>query len=144
MPVDDRAADTWEPLIVVADLAGGPWPARARAACMAMTAHEAGQDEEGGLKARILVDIRTAFAAVGDPAALSTEYLVSTLRQDPEAPWAEDGVNGLSPRGLQLLLKDYGISSANIRFPDDGQRKGFARNQFVDAWARYCPAPTAD
>ena len=26
MPLEDRAADTWEPLIAVADLAGGGWP----------------------------------------------------------------------------------------------------------------------
>ncbi|MFD7897141.1 DUF3631 domain-containing protein [Streptomyces sp. NPDC059743] len=44
------------------------------------------------------------------------------------------------PRRLQLLLKDYGISSANHRFPGGTQAKGFARNQFLDAWARYCPA----
>jgi Protein of unknown function (DUF3631) len=44
MPVDDRAADTWEPLMIVADLAGGDWPHLARTACTAMTAHEAGQD----------------------------------------------------------------------------------------------------
>ncbi|EKX64310.1 hypothetical protein STRIP9103_03978 [Streptomyces ipomoeae 91-03] len=27
MPVEDRAADTWEPLIIVADLTSGSWPA---------------------------------------------------------------------------------------------------------------------
>jgi hypothetical protein len=34
MPVEDRAADTWEPLITVADHAGGQWPERARAAVL--------------------------------------------------------------------------------------------------------------
>src|SRR5262249_15850242 len=29
MPIEDRAADTWEPLVAVADHAGGHWPARA-------------------------------------------------------------------------------------------------------------------
>ena len=33
MPVEDRAADTWEPLVAVADLAGGGWPELARDAC---------------------------------------------------------------------------------------------------------------
>lgn len=32
MPVEDRAADTWEPLVVVAEHAGGDWPGRARTA----------------------------------------------------------------------------------------------------------------
>ena len=31
--VADRPADVWEPLLVVADLAGGDWPGRAREAC---------------------------------------------------------------------------------------------------------------
>ncbi|MBA0053763.1 DUF3631 domain-containing protein [Streptomyces sp. AJS327] len=140
MPVEDRAADTWEPLVVVADLAGGHWPVTARSACAAMSAYEAGQDEEGGLKIRILADIRTAFASCGDPEALATTRLLSVLKEDPEAPWADYGTSGLSPRHLQLLLKDYGISSANIRFPDGTQAKGFARNKFLDAWARYCPS----
>ena len=141
MPVEDRAADTWEPLVIVAELAGGDWPALARTACRTMTDYETGQDEEGGLRTRILVDIRRAFAAEGDPSVLGTSRLLDFLNADQEAPWSEHGPSGLTPRGLQLLLKDYGISSANRRFPH-GQAKGFARNQFLDAWARYCPEPT--
>ena len=37
MPVEDRAADAWEPLIAVADLAGGTSPDLARAACVTLT-----------------------------------------------------------------------------------------------------------
>ncbi|MFC4033692.1 DUF3631 domain-containing protein [Streptomyces polygonati] len=139
MPVEDRAADTWEPLVIVADLAGGRWPQRARTACRAMTTHEEGQDQETGLKTRILADIRAAFAMCGDPDALSTQSLLSALNADTEGPWREHGTSGLTPRGLQLLLKDYGISAANRRFPGDTQRRGFTRNQFTDAWTRYCP-----
>ena len=47
MPVEDRAADTWEPLIAVADLAGGDWPERARAACLAMAGDEPDDDGDG-------------------------------------------------------------------------------------------------
>ncbi|UQA91537.1 DUF3631 domain-containing protein [Streptomyces halobius] len=141
MPVEDRAADTWEPLVIVADLAGGEWPALARTACRIMTDYEAGQDEEGGTRTRLLVGIRRAFAAENDPAVLGTKRLLEHLNADKEAPWAEYGPNGLTARALQLLLKPYGISSANRRFPDGTQAKGFARNQFLDAWARYCPAP---
>ncbi|MCL7381249.1 DUF3631 domain-containing protein [Streptomyces sp. 35G-GA-8] len=141
MPVEDRAADTWEPLVIVADLAGGDWPALVRTACRIMSDYEAGQDEEGGLRTRLLVGIRRAFGAERDPAVLATKRLLEALNADREAPWAEYGAGGLTPRGLQLLLKPYGISSANRRFPDGTQAKGFARNQFLDAWARYCPEP---
>src|SRR5580698_3045215 len=37
MPLEDRAADTWEPLIAVADLAGGTWPGLARHAAVVLT-----------------------------------------------------------------------------------------------------------
>ncbi|GAB7181787.1 protein DUF3631 [Kitasatospora sp. Ki12] len=142
MPVTDRAADTWEPLVIVADLAGGHWPATARAACAAMCAHEAGLDDDGdGAKIRILQDIRTVFTALGDPPALATATLLAQLRALEEAPWAEFGVSGLTARGLQLLLKDFGVSSSNIRFPDSRQAKGFVRNDFLDPWRRYCPEP---
>ncbi len=143
MPVEDRAADTWEPLVIVADLAGGDWPALARAACRSMAAYEAGQDEDSGLKTRVLTDIRRAFVFHGDPPALRTRTLLDCLNEDAEAPWAEYGATGLTARGLQELLKDYGISSSTRRFPDSAQAKGFARNQFLDAWARYCPQPEA-
>ena len=35
--LDDRAADNWRPLLAVADLAGGPWPERAREAAQQLS-----------------------------------------------------------------------------------------------------------
>ena len=37
--VEDRDADVWEPLLTVAELAGGHWPERARVAAVAHVAH---------------------------------------------------------------------------------------------------------
>ncbi|WP_037841968.1 DUF3631 domain-containing protein [Streptomyces sp. NRRL F-5126] len=139
MPVQDRAADTWEPLVIVAELAGGDWPERARAACVSMCAAEVGQDDESNLKTRLLHDIRRAFARREDPEILRTSDLLCDLVNDHEAPWAEYGANGLSPRHLALLLKGFGIKSATHRFDGGRQAKGFARARFTDAWARYCP-----
>jgi Protein of unknown function (DUF3631) len=34
--VEDRPADLWEPLLAIADAAGGDWPKRAREACLDM------------------------------------------------------------------------------------------------------------
>ncbi|OKJ62227.1 hypothetical protein AMK27_15290 [Streptomyces sp. CB02009] len=142
MPVEDRAADTWEPLIAVADLAGGTWPEAARAACLAMTSHEAEQDQDhSALNIRLLADIRRAFASEGNPVVIRTGRLLGILNEDAESPWPEYSDKGLTPRGLQILLNDYGIRSANRRFPDGLQAKGFTRLQFTDAWARYCPEP---
>jgi hypothetical protein len=143
MPVKDRAADTWEPLVIVAELAGGDWPERARSACASMCAAEAGQEDESSLKTRLLRDIRTAFADRGDPEVLRTNDLLTALCQGSEAPWADYGTAGLNPRHLGLLLKDFGIKSANCRFDAGRQAKAFTRAKFTDAWARYCPDDTA-
>jgi len=65
-------------------------------------------------------------------------------RERITAAFVRFGRNALDfeDRHLQLLLRDYGISSANIRFKNGTQRKGFTRAQFLDAWARYCPPTT--
>ncbi|MEY9843067.1 hypothetical protein ABH940_000115 [Streptacidiphilus sp. BW17] len=146
MPVEDRAADTWEPLVIVADLAGETWPERARAACAQMVAAEAQAEEDNPSNARILADIRRAFAAAGDPESMSTDALLYRLNSDPEAPWAEAGRGGLNPRGLAGMLREYGIRSGNVRMPDQTQLKGYLRTKFTDAWKRYCPTvhPTGD
>jgi Protein of unknown function (DUF3631) len=62
MPVEDRAADTWEPLISVADAAGGRWPTTARAACKALVDAADSADEDKSLSVKLLVDIRQIFA----------------------------------------------------------------------------------
>nr|WP_307179895.1 DUF3631 domain-containing protein [Streptomyces africanus] len=139
MPVEDRAADTWEPLVIIADLAGGHWPAHARAACVAMTRFEAVQDEQTNLKTRLLRDIHRIFQAHGNPESLSSLDLVTALLQDPDAPWAEHGTKGLNAHHLGNMLRDFGISPANYRFDKGRQAKGYARNRFLDSWARHCP-----
>ncbi|MFG2224065.1 DUF3631 domain-containing protein [Streptomyces sp. NPDC048644] len=142
MPVEDRAADTWEPLVIVADLAGGHWSTQARAACLAMTHNEVAQDEQTTLKTRLLRDIRRVFEQNGNKEALRSQDLLAALIQDAEAPWAEYGTKGLNAYHLANLLRDFGISPANHRFEEGRQAKAYARNQFLDAWARYCPDPT--
>lgn len=135
MPVDDRAADTWEPLVAVADHAGGDWPERARHAAKAFT-EEAGATTEVPTRLRLLTDCREAFGT--DP-ALPTPRLLERLNADQEAPWADQGPTGLTARRLGDYLRHYNIRSTNIRFPDGSQGKGYRRADFLDAWSRYSP-----
>ncbi|WP_020664084.1 DUF3631 domain-containing protein [Amycolatopsis benzoatilytica] len=133
MPVEDRAADTWEPLVIVADHAGADWPGRARRAVLALTAVDS---EDGSETVRLLADCHAAFGAAP---VLTTGQLLARLNADPEAPWCGHGPTGLTPAKLAKLLREYGIRSGNIR-PDDGpQAKGYTRADFTDSWARYCP-----
>jgi hypothetical protein len=137
MPVEDRAADTWEPLVTVADLAGAHWPDRARHAVIILTA-DAEQAAAVSTRVQLLTDCRAAFSA---DEALPTAVLLDRLKADPEAPWTAYGPAGLTAMRLGVMLRDYDIRSTTIRFPT-GQAKGYQRSDFADAWTRYCPAET--
>ncbi|GAA3226065.1 DUF3631 domain-containing protein [Actinocorallia longicatena] len=141
MPVEDRAADTWEPLVAVADHAGGHWPDRARAAVLALTGET--DEEQMSPRLRLLTDCRKVF---GDDTGLPTSLLLERLKADPEAPWATYGPNGLTAMKLGALLREYDIRSTTARFSNGQLLKGYLRADFTDAWSRYCgdPNPPAD
>src|SRR5262245_14696354 len=82
--VEDRAADVWEPLLAVADLAGGEWPQRARDAAVALVA--AAKDMEPSLGIRLLADIRTVF---GQTEHMSTKAIVAGLVDMEDGPWGD-------------------------------------------------------
>jgi Protein of unknown function (DUF3631) len=139
MPLEDRAADTWEPLIAIADLAGGDWPARARDAAATMTAAEAQQEEDTAASVRLLADLRQVFQTTGAE-ALYTSTILEALHQLEDAPWADWYGHPLTTRDLARLLRPYQVESKNVRERGTGSpRKGYARADLHDAWARYVP-----
>jgi hypothetical protein len=137
MPLEDRAADTWEPLIAVADLAGASWPDLARHAAVVLTTERDAVARVSN-RVRLLADIRSAFAVLGNKEAVTTADLLKALNTDPEAPWATIGPSGLTGKRLGDLLSEFDIKSDTIRF-ECGQAKGYTRADFTDAWTRYCP-----
>ena len=137
MPLEDRAADTWEALIAISDHAGGTWPDDARHTAKALTEAVA-DDGETSLAVQLLADCRRIFDGHD---ILRTETLLTELRADPEAPWATHGYAGLNARSLAGLLKEFDIRSSDYRFPT-GTAKGYAANAFLDAWTRYLPPAT--
>jgi hypothetical protein len=141
MPLEDRAADTWEPLVAIADLAEGDWPARARDAAATMTQAEAQQEEDTSAGVRLLADLRHLFQAA-DAEALYTSTILEALHRLEDAPWADWYGHPLTTRDLAKLLRPYQVESKNIREHGTGApRKGYARADLHDAWARYVPLP---
>jgi hypothetical protein len=139
MPVEDRAADTWEPLIAIADLAQGDWPARARDAAATMTQAEAQQEEDTAAGVRLLADLRHVFQAA-ETEALYTSTILEALHRLEDAPWADWYGHPLTTRDLARLLRPYQVESKNIREHGTGApRKGYVRADLQDAWARYVP-----
>lgn len=133
--VTDRAADVWEPLMSIADLAGTDWPQRARTAAVAIVSSRVDDDLSWGV--RLLADIREAFA-VEEEDRISSLSLVRALNGLTESAWG--GLHdrqGLDQRDLARRLKPYGILSRSVRLADGTVLRGYLREQFADAWKRY-------
>jgi hypothetical protein len=60
--LNDRQADAWEPLFAIAEVAGGDWPQRARAAATALCGVDEAEAQEGDNRLVLLADIRDIFA----------------------------------------------------------------------------------
>lgn len=136
--VVDRAAECWEPLIAIADLAGDDWPGLAREACVALC--RVAQDQRTSLGVRLLADIKTIF---GDADALYTSTLLERLVQgdglDDEAPWGDLRGKPLGIRGLATMLARYDVRPTTVREPFGRPLKGYRRAELWDAWQRYLP-----
>jgi Protein of unknown function (DUF3631) len=131
----DRAADVWEPLIAIADLAGGDWPARARDA--AVTLNRARVERDSSLGVQLLRDCRIIFTA-RNVDRLTTETLLEHLKNLDESPWGDLRGKPLDARGLARRLKKYGVHPGKHRFGEVTAR-GYLAEEFHDAWARYLP-----
>ncbi|MFD4545540.1 DUF3631 domain-containing protein [Streptomyces sp. NPDC058466] len=141
--VTDRPADVWEPLLAIADAAGGDWPARAREACVALvTASKA--NDKGSLGVRLLTDLRDHVLVGID--RLPTIAVLDRLNALDDAPWADLNGKPLDSRRLSKMLAEYmtsdtePIASRNIKTAGS-VLKGYYATDLHDAWARYCPPP---
>jgi hypothetical protein len=144
MPVgiEDRNADLWEPLLAIADAAGGNWPERARDAANQLVG--AAKEAEPSLGIRLLADLKAVFDT-STLDALPTATILSRLIDLPESPWGDLRGKPITDRVLANRLRQYGIKSTTIRV-GDSTPKGYARADLIDVWVRYlspCSPPEA-
>ena len=133
--LNPRANDAWAPLLSIADIAGGDWPARARAAAVALSGEREAAAEEGGLALRLLHDCQEAFHG---RERLASADLVASLRAMPDSPWLSLDGAGLDANKLSRLLRRYEIRPEKLRLTGyDEPMRGYRRADFVDPWARY-------
>jgi Protein of unknown function (DUF3631) len=130
--LNDRAADSWEPLLALADAAGGSWPIRARMAAVALSS-----DDEIPVTVgiRLLAEIKVVFAQDDH---LTTAELLRRLHDLEDAPWGDWYGSPLSGRGLAKMLGPYRVLPSLKRVHGTPSR-GYFRSDFTDAWARYAP-----
>jgi len=142
--LDDRAQDGWEPLLAIADEAGGTWPERARAAAAELAEDDSGDDSLGIL---LLHHVRDAFEAASADKLFTAGLLASLVDRD-DGPWAEwwgrevENGNTKSPAArVARLLAPYDIEPTKIRIHEKTGR-GYHRATFEPVWERYLdPVP---
>ena len=137
--LNDRAQDLWEPILAVAEMAGGSWPKKARACAEGL--HTAGEESEGSLGLQLLEDMRRVW--IEGRTAMTTQELLRRLHELGEAPWQVLRGKRLSDRDLALLLKPFGISSSNRRIEGMPQAKGYAVRDFEPIWSQFVSEETA-
>ncbi|MDH6132871.1 hypothetical protein P3T37_002257 [Kitasatospora sp. MAA4] len=138
--ITDRPADVWEPLLAVADAAGGTWPKRARTACVDLVT-AASADDKGSLGVLLLTDLRQVFDGAD---RLTSAAIVEKLTAMDDAPWGDLDGRPLNTRTLARMLGDYvtadnkPIKPRSIRLAGSVP-KGYYAADLADAWLRYCP-----
>jgi hypothetical protein len=133
----DRQQDISEPLLAIADDAGGEWPSRVRRSLLALFRSEASEDSSLGVT--LLRDIRSVFDSRSDIDAgrIFSAVLVHSLTEMEGSPWADrEKGREFTATSLAKILKKYHIHPKTIRIGDYTQ-KGYMRECFSEAWSRY-------
>ena len=124
---------------LIADLAGGDWPTRARAAALELSGRGSEVSETIGVE--LLWGCYYGFGNPedGEPLdKLPTKDLIAALCTDDEAPWSTwSKGHPITARALANQLGKFGIRSRSIRVADDSTPKGYHREAFRDTWKRY-------
>ena len=133
----DRAEDVCEPLLAIADLAGDPWPDRARRAVVALMGKVSDED----INIELLRDIYRVFEDEGTTFIGSTE-LVGKLAELDSRPWGDwKKGKAITTRAVADRLKAFGIVP---RQNEGGTARGYHRQRFEDAWSRYPAAEASE
>jgi hypothetical protein len=128
----DRAADIWEPLFVLADLAGGSWPDLARQAAISFT----GGTPENNSIGSLMIDMIAIFTEAETDRMFSRD-IVERLNDLSGRPWA-DSLNGRPATELWLSqrLRPYGVRPKTMWIGDTAA-KGYDHETFIGIFRRY-------
>lgn len=132
--LNDREQDSWEPLLAIADCAGGEWPELARTIAVKLSERNAENTVSTG--AELLADIRDVFQEENET-RISSKKLVEALTSDEEKSWhTYNRGQPMSQSQLAKRLGGYNIHPGTVR-TWAGTPKGYKLEQFTDAFSRY-------
>lgn len=136
--VTDRPAEIWEPLLAIADTAGGHWPTTARNACRHFVLDTGPQITSTGV--RLLADLRHVFT-VRRTDRMTTADILAALHDLEESNWGDLHGKPLDARRIGRELGKYGVRSKDIKI-NGHALKGYradGADGLADAWSRYLP-----
>lgn len=139
LSLNDRQNDIAEPLLAIAQLAGEQQIQSLTSALKAILISPG--KEESSIGATLLADVRAVFDD-HNGSRIPSKVLAERLCEIEGRPWAEwSKGKGLSANNLARQLKKFKVYPDKIRFGKPAQ--GYSREDFEDAWKRYCPLPTS-
>ncbi|RIK92188.1 MAG: DNA primase [Proteobacteria bacterium] len=136
--IQDRDADVWEPLLAIADAAGGEWPSVAR--CNAVTLVTDAKVATPSLGIKLLTDLKKIFEGYQQ---LPTDTILERLNNMVESPWGDLKGRPLDSRGLARRLGKYHVKPKLIRIGEYVSR-GYTAADLHDPWKRYVGVPTIE
>jgi len=132
--INDRAADTYEPLAVIARIAGEDWPAKIATAARTLSRSDFADNESGEL----LLDILACYHQFGAKRLFSSD-LVSILRARGASNCSRLFAHEyLTEHTLAKTLRPYGIRPTALRIGPK-VNKGYHGADFREALKRYVP-----
>ena len=132
--LNDRAADTFDPLYVIARLAGKEWDEKLHAAALVLSPIAGSKSTV----AELLLDIYSIFLSTGSK-KIFTRKLVERLRDEEfNVTSAALKDSGIDEQKIAQLLRPYGIKPSLCRIGSLVAR-GYCIEHFADAIARYVP-----
>jgi hypothetical protein len=137
--LNDRAGDIWEPLLALADLAGGRWPELSRHAAEGLTAIA----QESNPIAALLFDLLILFGKVESERLFSRD-IVQALNLMADRSWAETNKGKpVTELWLAQRMRPYGVRPKTLWI---GERagKGYCMEDFGEVFRRYIPRAEID
>jgi hypothetical protein len=137
--LSDRQQDGAEPLLAIADAAGGHWPASVRSALADLYLNRNSKEES--IAVMLLSDIRDVFHE-RSAESLASKDLTLALAKLEGRPWPTlDNGRPITPNALARILAPFDIVPRNLRICDSVV-KGYLRRCFCDSWNRYLTSAT--
>ncbi len=132
--LNDRAADTFDPLYVIARLAGEGWEEKLHAAALSLNA--AAQSHNSG--AELILDILAVFVLSLREKIFSRDLAVALREGGCGLRSLALKYSAFNEYRISQILRPYGIKPSTIRIGKE-VNKGYLASDFKEVLARYVP-----